>query len=385
MKKSAIPLAVAAALGASAVAQADTILYGSARVSVDWQNPDIDNRFATFFGLGANKDFWEVVNNSSRLGVRGSEDLGNGLSAIYQYEFGIDVTGNTNYFNSNRPRWVGLKGNFGAVTLGTQWTPYYNVIGLLDQFNSSKAFDFYYNRGVTSTGAGSPTGGGVPVFFKRGIAEYRRGNSFVYTTPDFNGFSGQVMLVMDGRLGARAIDTYDVNVKYEKGPLFVGATYVESERPLETFRLPDGSSVGRDDKMYGAAVGWKPEPWGILFSWQRYDPDETFDPFFQGAATAANFRSGQNDVDTFAVGGYFAFGNNVVRGTVAYTRVDDFDADAWTGQLGFQHNLSKRTRLWAEYLYFRQELDEGDTFDNVNVSIDDSQQHTVSVGVRHDF
>ncbi len=43
MKKSAIAIAVAAALGTSAVAMAETTLYGSARVSVDWTNPDMSD------------------------------------------------------------------------------------------------------------------------------------------------------------------------------------------------------------------------------------------------------------------------------------------------------------------------------------------------------
>ena len=87
MKKSTLALALGAALGVSAVSQADTILYGSARVSVDWVNPDIDNHdLGPFFGID-NKDYWEVFDNASRLGVKGSEDLGAGLSAIYQYEF----------------------------------------------------------------------------------------------------------------------------------------------------------------------------------------------------------------------------------------------------------------------------------------------------------
>jgi predicted porin len=45
----------------------------------------------------------------SRLGVRGEEVIGGGLSAIYQYEFGVDVTEGGN-LNNNRPKWVGLKG-----------------------------------------------------------------------------------------------------------------------------------------------------------------------------------------------------------------------------------------------------------------------------------
>lgn len=70
MKKSVLALAVVAALAAPLAAQADTILYGSARVSVDYN--DDDNLFNLFQGNAS----WDVVNNASRIGVQGSEDLG---------------------------------------------------------------------------------------------------------------------------------------------------------------------------------------------------------------------------------------------------------------------------------------------------------------------
>jgi len=124
MNKSILALAVAAALATPLTAQADTILYGSARVSVDYNDED---------GLG-NDAYWDIANNDSRLGVQGVEDLGGGLSAVYQYEFGVDVTGGGN-FESNRPKFVGLKGGFGKVTVGMQYTPYYNVAGVTDIFN----------------------------------------------------------------------------------------------------------------------------------------------------------------------------------------------------------------------------------------------------------
>ena len=120
MKKSVLALAVATALAAPLAAQADTILYGSARVSVDYNEDDNLCRIS-FEGDAAD---WDVVNNASRLGVLGSEDLGGGLSAIYQYEFGVDVTEGGN-FEGNRPKFVGLKGGFGTLTSGTQDTPYY--------------------------------------------------------------------------------------------------------------------------------------------------------------------------------------------------------------------------------------------------------------------
>jgi predicted porin len=136
------------------------------------------------------------VNNSSRLGVLGSEDLGGGLSAVYQYEFGVDVTEGGNW-ESNRPKYVGLKGGFGTLTLGTQDTPYYNVAGIIDIFNSGKTF--VYTQWL---------GGGFSLSNNRSDAPadlVRLENSVYYSTPDFNGFSGQAMLVMDGASEVRAI------------------------------------------------------------------------------------------------------------------------------------------------------------------------------------
>ncbi len=148
MKKSTTALAITAALGISTVAQADTTLYGSARVSVDWNKPNYNSRVAnTFFDGGKDNQNLQVVDDTSRLGVEGSEDLGSGVSAIYQFEFGVDVPGGDNYFISNRPRWVGLKGDFGALTLGTQYTPFYNLIGYMDNFESVKSFDYYLGGG----------------------------------------------------------------------------------------------------------------------------------------------------------------------------------------------------------------------------------------------
>ena len=91
----------------------------------------------------------------------------------------MDVTEGGN-FNSNRPKWVGLKGtSWGALTIGTQWTPYYNVIGIGDIFNSSKVFDNDTYLGNTFA--------------------TRMDNSLIYSTPNWSGFGAQAMLVMNGQ------------------------------------------------------------------------------------------------------------------------------------------------------------------------------------------
>ena len=84
MKKSTLALAVAAALvGFGSAAYADTTLYGSARVSVDYD--DFDSWYESVNGqlvrTTPGYEGWDVYNNTSRLGVRGEEDLGGGLAA----------------------------------------------------------------------------------------------------------------------------------------------------------------------------------------------------------------------------------------------------------------------------------------------------------------
>jgi predicted porin len=358
MKKSAIALAVAAALGMSAASQAETILYGSARVSVDYLDiePADDD----------DASVWEVVNNSSRLGVRGAEDLGNGLSAIYQYEFGIDVTGDGNYFNSNRPRWAGLKGGFGAVTLGTQWTPFYNVIGVTDVLNSGKSFDYYLAGDTEILGLGE-------TFLDRGIADFRTGNSILYVTPDIFGLTAEAMLSMDGDDDdgltedddPNSIDRWEANIKYENGPIFAGVAYIQEEQT--------------DDEQWGAALGYLGDAFGVVASYQLFLPEDAvdFEPVdINGDGITSDLAT--DDLAVYSLQGTFSFGNNIAYATYAYTDPDatDFE-EVQHVELGLEHYFSERTRIWAEGIYAFNEADIADT--------DDASALAVSLGVRHDF
>ena len=104
--------------------------------------------------------------SNSRLGVRGTVDLGGGMSAGYNYEFGVNgdngaAIGNTRLHN------VGLSGGFGSVLVGTQWALDYNYVwSKTDVMNvNSGWFTYIPNR------AG------------------RQSNAITYTSPDFNGFN----------------------------------------------------------------------------------------------------------------------------------------------------------------------------------------------------
>jgi predicted porin len=376
MKKSTLALAIATVVGVSATAQADTTLYGSARVSVDWNNPGLNSSFANFFKdtYGTEKgQYWQVTDNNSRLGVQGSENLGSGVSAIYQYEFGIDVPGGSNYFNNNRPRFVGIKSDdFGSITLGTQYTPYYNVIGYTDTFESIRSFD-YFLSGNTSEG--------TPVLYQRGVANLRDGSTVIYSTPTWYGLSAQGLAQMNGLAGPNSIDSWEANLIYSNSPWFVGGTFLQ-DKAQEYATGPFAVSQRHSDNEYGVIAAYDNKQFSLAFSWQRYSPDKSFKPYFtDNIVDPNNFVPGREDVNDYTVQGTYSFGNEVLRATYSYSDFRHTSTTVQNVELGLEHSLSKLTTLWVEYLYAKQNLDNVEGVPNAK----DFGNNIVSVGIRHDF
>ena len=440
MKKTALALAIAGSVGAAGIAAADTILYGSARPSVDYVKYqglvfDLNDRLPPDQRNQELKDldsgYWDVVDNTSRLGVRGSEDLGGGLSAIYQFEFGVDMTDGGN-FVSNRPKWVGLKGeSWGALTLGTQWTPYYNVLGVADVFNSVRTFGiFTFNclpiddNGQLNPDFASPQGSGA-FCGTAYLGPYRYDNSVLYSTPSWNGLSAQAMLIMNGlqnssneyyEMGDRktSIDAYDLNIKYENGPWFAGVAFdrLEGDRRSD---LSDARS------LWGVGLGYNVDAWGLTFN-------------FENAKTSYIAPADINDLNSplisqdfktnnYYVVGRYTFGSNTLRLAYGYFNPRDFDKfgdfaiddpllngddglypdQPLTASIdgskvqnvvaGWEYGFSKRTLVWVEYI---------GQFSSVDLKVQQStpgtpgtlvvsgnypfpDQNAVSVGMRHDF
>ncbi len=119
MQKKLIAVAIAGALAAP-VAIADVAVSGSIRTGVEYTGSE-----------------WQVADNYSRLRFKSSSDLGNGQSAYMGYEFRVNsaqgsiVTGNT-----QRLSYVGIKGDWGSLSLGSQWSTLFNTVGtFIDKSN----------------------------------------------------------------------------------------------------------------------------------------------------------------------------------------------------------------------------------------------------------
>jgi predicted porin len=151
MKKNIIALAVASAIAAP-VAMADApVVYGKINVNAK-------------FADGADLN---IGDTASRVGIKGSEDLGNGLKAVYKMEFDVDVAGAGGF--KGRNQYLGLAGGFGTVLVGRHDTPE----------KMSQASDLF-NDGAADLANDSMTSGVT-------VNETRSGNVVAYVSPSFSG------------------------------------------------------------------------------------------------------------------------------------------------------------------------------------------------------
>lgn len=196
MKKSLIALASLAVVTAAS-AQSSVTLYGIADVVIHK-----DSGVSTKMTSGGV--------STSRWGIKGSEDLGGGLNANFNFEQGIDLTdGSLKGSGFDRQAWVGLSGGFGELKLGKTGSAYDDVA-----YITNPVFDSVL----------APTN----IWFSYNIYNWNPNKGVYYATPDFGGFSAAVSSsfkdAAEDNLRSSAL-----NVKYEGGPLFVGLAYQQDK------------------------------------------------------------------------------------------------------------------------------------------------------------
>jgi len=308
MNKKLIAAAIAAVVAAPAVSAADTTLYGKAHVSIQ-SNDNVS---------GTSNDNYTVDSNASRLGVKGSEDLGDGLKAIFGYEFGIQIDDNAG-ITSGRNAYLGLAGGFGTFLAGKHDTPakvafYAAGTDLL----GDSIIDMNNLANVTSGGTTSKT-----------FQERRLDNAIAYISPSFSGFT-VAAAVVPGE--ATTGTNNDINNAYSLGAMYSGGGLKASV----------GYEVAGKEYL-GAAKDEKFVQVGASY---------TFGDFVIGA----NYQDtsdlgGANGVDqtSWGVVGKAMFGNNYVMANYAKVDSDNntFDADGFG--LGVGHVFSKRTQVYAAY------------------------------------
>jgi len=327
MKKSLIALAVMAASGAS-FAQSTVTLYGLADLWI--------GSVKTEDGVGNNVTSTKMESggvNTSRWGMKGSEDLGGGLKANFLFEQGVKMdTGAASGFN--RQAYVGFSGGFGEVKLGKVWTAYDDVSGASDAM-----FD---------SGALAP----MNIIFASTGYQGNPGNTIYYSSPSFSGFSGAFSYSLDEDV-ATAASVTSFNLSYGAGPLAAQFGY----------QTEDIASKGNDV--------------GFLRLGASYDFGMATAKFTYGKVTDVGNVSGA-DTSEYQLGVDFPLSPALTL-SASYARSDDNDKAGDQTRKGFglagAYPLSKRPFLYGGYT--------NNSFTQVGAG--DAKVSAFAVGVQHKF
>ncbi len=222
MKKTLIALAAVVATGA-AFAQSSVTMYGVADISVG-----DDNVAGTKFRAFASNT---MNNGTSRLGVRGTEDLGGGLKASFNFEQGISLlNGATDANTYQRAAWVELSGGFGALRAGRSLSPTFFGVAAYELTGTAN-----YSALVNQFGFAGAAGGS-------------RNNSMIaYTTPNMGGLTATIGTVLSGNDASAAAGNqskYDLNVIYKSGPLVAAFTYAKVQGVDKGWSLGGSYNLG---------------------------------------------------------------------------------------------------------------------------------------------
>ena len=384
MKKSLVALAAMAVAGIAS-AQSSVTLFGVVDATISGFSNKSEDRNAptleslanqTFVNRGTATTSQTVLRNSgynsSRLGFRGTEDLGGGLAASFWLEGALNNDDGTGTAVGGGQNWqrrstVSLSGNFGEIRLGRDYTP---------TFWNDTVFDPFGTNGVgtnlisTANGYNNPGSVISQGGFTTNTTYTRASNSIGYfLPPNLGGFYGQFMYAMNektsydpGRLtpgnaatagNERAGRYIGGRVGYANGPLDVALAYGESTVGSNFYA---GTTDNLDTWNLGASYDFGAVKLFGEFSNAKLKRDSSR-PFVATAANPFGWRT--PGADGWLLGATVPVGAGLIRmsySAVKYkntgTYIDQVlgfrpDPKADKFALGYVHNLSKRTALYA--------------------------------------
>jgi predicted porin len=364
MKKNLVGLAALAVLGVAS-AQSSVTLFGVLDESVS----AYQNTSETPLGVSARTSRQVLASNGynqSRLGFRGTEDLGGGLAASFWLEsalFPDDGTTGGNVANSgpsangffNRRSTVSLSGVAGELRLGRDYTPSFWNDLVFDPFSANGV-----GTNVIATANGFSSTGASVSGFRANSTYIRASNSVGYfLPPNLGGFYGQAMYAFNEQVkydpgvftppkvpnNSRAGAYWGGRVGYANGPLDVAVSYGEATIADDYFA---GLTTTLDSANLGASYDFGPVKLFGEFSKAKLKTDnDGIVPI--GTINASPRATG------YLLGATVPIGAGLIRASYSQVKIDpnrviaqltgDPTASKWA--LGYVYNLSKRTALYA--------------------------------------
>ncbi|MBB3122369.1 porin [Pseudoduganella violacea] len=293
MKKLTLAALLIGGFAASAQAQSNVTVYGV-----------VDLGIAKTTGQSA----VERENHASRLGFRGTEDLGGGLSAIFNLE--SEILADTGAQKGNlfdRQAWVGLKGSFGQVYLGRTKDIIDGALPRIEPFNAD---------GVIGK-VNEP-------MMRNGVGQSRVANAITYNSPSYQGLAFALQAVLSEVKGADA--GYSALATYDNGPISLHAGYQRAVQTAVSAVKPTLWTIGAGYKFGDTKVSGG-------YSKGKTDVATTGD--YKSWLLGVSHSIGGGDLK--AVYGKQEQNNNKVSGLNTVKEMG----------VGYDYHLSKRTDLYA--------------------------------------
>jgi predicted porin len=389
MKKHLIAAAVAAAVAAPA-AYAQVTVYGVIDAGYVTSSTDhgVNQTKQKAIG-GIDSANGTGTLSGSRLGFRGTEDLGGGLKAGFVLETGVrysngiaangtpaanaaSVGANAALFGNTRQAFLELSGSFGGIRIGTQ-----NTLAK----DSTESIDPL--AGVTITGAAS--------IYQAGLVTRR--DTITYATPTFNGISGRAQIYIGENTTGGAVAEENkgnaISVNYSGGPIRVAA--ISETIKAQTYAARTATAAGNTlvntssnqvllfgDAVLGAATTIDKLKYNAVGASYNFGP-ASLHALTTSLKIEDETAANRGKVESTLVGvgiplGQFSIRGSITTGKIKRENANAYDLDGY--QLVGQYDLSKRTNA---YIAMGQTEYDSPTANN------DVKVKQMGVGIRHSF
>jgi predicted porin len=350
--------AVGGAFSGIAQAQSYVTVYGNFDVGVKYKS-----NTSTATAVNPTTKTTVASGDNDRLGFKGSEDLGNGLKALFQLEIRFDPDTGTVEAGS-RPLFqgesrVGLAGDFGTVRIGRGLTPMHATNMAFEPW-SYIPNRFGFAPDVLVAGYTSDP------LSATGNSKNRFSNAVFYNSPVFGGFQLNAAVATKEAnsgaaivgLGTTALPQYAAGAEASATPFSVTATWTQG--PLGVMAAYERNAV--ETKYMGTGIYWMITPaLKVMLDYSRQDQGHTVLPEF-------------DKTSAWVLGANYDVALGKLRAGYGQKRPDGLRTTKLAA-VGYEHNLSKRT-----YLY----VDAANKKDVLSTTVAPSY-NAVDFGIHHNF
>lgn len=355
MQKKIIALAIAAAISAPAFADTSNVtVYGLL-------NADFESVTSNNVGAGVSNSLNRVSSNATRLGLKGSENLGGNLKSIWQLEIQADLNGNgaNGFGNGTRNSNVGLTGDFGTAFIGIWDTPYkvsHNKVELFDNTTFASAINVLGRTGSAGVNFNN-----------------RLKNSVQYWTPNLSGFQAKVAYGTDNvQTTALNQSVASLSATYENDMFYAAYGYETFKDATLATNAATAGNKSSGNRLVGA---------------YKFDNGLVGLTYENLTGTTAGVSASRN---AWELAGKYTMGASNIG--LSYVNAGNLGATVNSGSnqlsLRYGYNFSKRTELYGMYSALKNDANanynlSGGT--NVVGSVAGAKLSGFGVGLVHSF